>query len=110
MKPDAPRTSCCWARPQAWEVSSELISALHGVRLCGSVHVIAAAETVVETISNLELDEKSVRRSQRQAETVVTAQRAFLDACREDLAYSARWYQVRRRRAGRRFLREQTGN
>ncbi|MET8183776.1 hypothetical protein [Streptomyces sp. NPDC005336] len=96
--------------PQAWEVSSELISALHGVRLCGSVHVIAAAETLVEATSNLELNEKSARRSQRQAEAVVTAQRAFLDACREDLAYTARWYQVRRRRAERRFLREQTGN
>ncbi|GAA0896511.1 hypothetical protein GCM10009574_073710 [Streptomyces asiaticus] len=94
--------------PQVWEVSSELISALHGVRLCGSVHVIAAAETLVEATSNLELGEKSARRSQRQAEALVTAQRAFLDVCREDLAYTARWYQVRRRRAERRFLREQT--
>ncbi|WP_413105731.1 hypothetical protein [Streptomyces sp. Inha503] len=79
----------------------------HGVRLCGSVHVIAAAETLVEATSNLEPNEKSADRFQRQAEAVVTAQEAFLDACRKDLAYTTRWYQIRRRRTERRFLREQ---
>ena len=93
--------------PQAWELSSELIGALQGVRLCGSVHVIAAAETLVAATGNLDLNEKNVDRSQ-QAEAVVAARDAFLDVCREDLAYSARWWQVRRRIKERRFLREQT--
>jgi len=94
---------------QSWEISSELISALHGVRLCGSVQVIAAAETLVAAASDMELDEKNADRFQRQAEAVVAAQAAFLDACREDLAYTARWWQVLRRRKERRFLAGQAG-
>ncbi|MEH0549162.1 hypothetical protein QA802_40770 [Streptomyces sp. B21-105] len=92
--------------PQAWELSSELIGALQGVRLCGSVHVIAAAETLVAATGDLDLNEKSADRFQ-QADAVVAAQDAFLDVCREDLAYTARWWQVRRRIKDRRFLREQ---
>ncbi|MGO4747054.1 hypothetical protein AB4212_00140 [Streptomyces sp. 2MCAF27] len=95
--------------PQLWEISSDLISALHGVRLCGSVPVIAAAETLVEATSDLDLNEKNAARFQRKAEAVVTAQEAFLDVCREDLAYTVRWYQVLRRRKERHFLREKAG-
>ncbi|MBB0242872.1 hypothetical protein FNQ90_01810 [Streptomyces alkaliphilus] len=32
---------------QVWETGAELIGALHGVRLCGTVKVIAAAENLV---------------------------------------------------------------
>ncbi|GGU66985.1 hypothetical protein [Streptomyces lavendofoliae] len=89
--------------PQAWE----LIGALQGVRLCGSLHVIAAAETLVAATGDLDLNERNADRFQQQAEAVVAARDAFLDVCREDLAYTARWWQVRRRIKERRFLREQ---
>ncbi|MFI1285181.1 hypothetical protein ACH4U5_31235 [Streptomyces sp. NPDC020858] len=95
--------------PLAWEVSGELIGALHGVRLCGTVPVIAAAEDLVTATSNLELNEKDGARFQQQAEALVAAQAAFLDACREDLAYATRWWQLVRRYKERRFLRAQTG-
>ncbi|MEU6540975.1 hypothetical protein [Streptomyces sp. NPDC047000] len=96
--------------PQAWELSSELIGALQGVRLSGSVHVIAAAESLVAATGDLNLNEKSRDRFQRQAEAVVAARDAFLDVCREDLAYTARWWQIRRRIKERRSLREQTSS
>ncbi|OUD00540.1 hypothetical protein [Streptomyces swartbergensis] len=96
--------------PQVWELSAELIGALQGVRLCGSVHVIAAAETFVAAIGDLNLNEKRADRFQRQTDTVVAARDAFLDICREDLAYTARWWQVRRRIKERRFLREQASH
>ncbi len=96
--------------PRVWEISSELISALHGVRLCGSVHVIAAAETLVAATSDMEMNERSTDRFQQQAHAVVTAQGAFLDACREDLAYTVRWWQLKRRFREWRFRRAgQTG-
>ncbi|MGW7276542.1 hypothetical protein ACWGH5_39365 [Streptomyces sp. NPDC054864] len=95
--------------PQVWELSSELISALQDVRLCGSVHVIAAAENLVTATSNLDLNEKTADCFQQQAEAVVAARDSFLDVCREDLAYTASWWQVLRRRKERQFLREQTG-
>ncbi|MFF7446093.1 MULTISPECIES: hypothetical protein [unclassified Streptomyces] len=66
--------------PQAWEVSSELIGALQGVRLCGSVHVIATAEALVAATGDLDLNEKSADRFQQQADAVVIARDAFLDA------------------------------
>ncbi|MEU1128137.1 hypothetical protein ABZ371_32270, partial [Streptomyces sp. NPDC005899] len=91
--------------PQSWQISSELISALHGVRLCGSVQVIAAAETLVAATSDMDLNEKSADRSQQQAQAVVTAQGVFLDACREDLAYTVRWWQLKRRFREWRFTR-----
>lgn len=83
--------------PQAWEISSELIGALHGVRLCGTVQVIATAEDLVAATSALEVNEKDRDRFQRQAEDVVAAQKLFLDGCREDLAYATRWWQLSRR-------------
>ncbi|WP_158819137.1 MULTISPECIES: hypothetical protein [Streptomyces] len=73
----------------------------------GSVQVIAAAETLVTASGDLDMNEKKARRFQQQAETVVATQKAFLDACRQDLTYTARWYQVLRRLRERRFLREQ---
>ena len=79
------------------------------MRLCGTVHVIDAAEKLVTATSDLELNERNADRFQRQADAVVAAQRAFLDACREDLAYNTRWYQPLRRHKERRFLREQAG-
>ncbi|MFD9789142.1 hypothetical protein ACFWYX_35110 [[Kitasatospora] papulosa] len=82
--------------PQMWEVTSELISALHGVRLCGTVAVIYAAERLATATNNLELNEKDGARFQQQAEAVVAAQATFLDACREDLAYVTQWWQVPR--------------
>ncbi|MEU1216619.1 hypothetical protein ABZ424_30310 [Streptomyces sp. NPDC005790] len=91
--------------PQAWEVAGELIGALHGVRLCGTVPVIAAAEDLVATASDLDLNEKDGARFQRLTEAFVAAQGVFLDACREDLAYSARRWQLIRRYREHRFLR-----
>ncbi|URZ99452.1 hypothetical protein NCG97_00240 [Streptomyces lydicamycinicus] len=93
--------------PQAWEVSGELIGALHGVRLCGTVLVIAAAEDLVAATSDLELNEKDGERFQRQAEAVVAAQGAFLDTCREDLSYATKWWQLVRRYKERSFLQQQ---
>ncbi|MFJ8957312.1 hypothetical protein ACIRO1_45205 [Streptomyces sp. NPDC102381] len=93
--------------PQGWEVSGELIGALHGVRLCGTVPVIAAAEALVTATGELELNEKDGSRFQQQAEAVVAAQGAFLDACREDLAYATKPWQLVRRYKERRFLRQQ---
>ncbi|WP_189103667.1 hypothetical protein [Streptomyces kronopolitis] len=93
--------------PQTWEVTSDLIGALNGVQLCGSMPVIAAAENLVTAISDLDLNEKSDARFQQQATAVVAAREAFMDACRTDLAYTTRWWQVRRRRGERRFLRQQ---
>ncbi|MFI8352581.1 hypothetical protein [Streptomyces cyaneofuscatus] len=92
---------------QAWETSAELIGALHGVRLCGTVPVIAAAENLVAATSDLDLGEKDGGRFQRQAEEVVAAQAVFLEACRVDLAYAARWWQLLRRYKERKFLRRQ---
>ncbi|MFD0068022.1 hypothetical protein [Streptomyces sp. NPDC056689] len=94
--------------PQAWEVSSDLIGALHAVRLCGTVPVIAAAEALVAATSDLELNEKDGDRFQQQAEAVVAVQGVFLDICREDLAYATRRWQLLRRHKERRFLRGQT--
>ncbi|WP_260697029.1 hypothetical protein [Streptomyces sp. 130] len=56
---------------QAWEVSGELISALHGVRLRGTMPVMASAEELVAVTSDLELNEKDGARSQQQAEAVL---------------------------------------
>lgn len=95
--------------PQAWEVSGELIGALQGVRLCGTVPVVAAAEDLVAATSDLQLNEEDGARFQQQAEAVVAAQGAFLDACREDLAYATKPWQLLRRYKERRFLREQAG-
>ncbi|MER7662651.1 hypothetical protein [Streptomyces sp. NPDC096193] len=96
--------------PQAWEVSGELIGALHGVRLCGTLPVIAAAEDLVAATSDLELNEKDSARFQQQCAAVVTAQGAFLDVCREDLAYATKRWQLLRRYNERRFLRQQASH
>lgn len=93
--------------PQVWEITSDLMGALHGVRLCGTVPVIAAAEEMVTATSDLELNERNSERFQQQAKAVVAAQGAFLDACREDLSYVTKWWQLLRRRKERRFLRQQ---
>ena len=103
MRPNGQRTKYCWARSPRCGRSAATSSAR-----CGSVPVIAAAETLVKATSDLDLNEKNGARFQRKAEAVVTAQEAFLDVCREDLAYTVRWYQVLRRRKERRFLREKT--
>ncbi|WP_371605041.1 hypothetical protein OG345_42240 (plasmid) [Streptomyces sp. NBC_01220] len=94
--------------PQMWEVTGELISALHGVQLCGTVAVIDLAKELAAATSDLELNEKDGARVQRQAEVIVAAQAAFLDACREDLAYVTRWWQVPRRFKEWRHRRKQT--
>lgn len=93
--------------PQLWEVTGELISALHGVRLCGTVAVIDSAEALAAATGDLEMNEKDRARFQRQAEVVVTAQGAFLDACRKDLAYVTKWWHLKRRFEERRFRRGQ---
>lgn len=92
--------------PTMWEISSDLISALNGVRLCGSVQVIDAAEKLVTAAGDLDLNEKKADRFQRQAEAVVAAQKTFLDTCREELSYNARWYQILRKRKEKRFLQQ----
>ncbi|MEV6756787.1 hypothetical protein [Streptomyces sp. NPDC051214] len=46
---------------------------------------------------------------QRQAKAVVAAQLAYLEACREDLAYATKRWQLLRRYQERRFLRRQIG-
>lgn len=94
--------------PQMWEVTGELISALHGVRLCGTVAIIDVAENLTAATSDLELNEKDGTRFQQQAEAVVAAQAAFLDACREDLAYVTKWWHVPRRFKEWRYRRGQT--
>ncbi|TRV73328.1 hypothetical protein FKN01_27535 [Streptomyces sp. 130] len=94
--------------PAMWEISSDLISALNGVRLCGSVQVIAAAENLVAAAGDLDLNERKANRFQLQAEAVVDAQKTFLDTCREELSYNARWYQFLRKRKEKRFLRQLT--
>ncbi|MFJ3086750.1 hypothetical protein [Streptomyces sp. NPDC086838] len=93
--------------PQMWEVTSELMGALHGVRLCGTVPVIATAEALITATSDLELNEKDAARFQQQAEAVSVAQRAFLDACRKDLSYATKQWQLVRRYQERRYLRQQ---
>ncbi|MFE5143940.1 hypothetical protein ACFRDV_41045 [Streptomyces fagopyri] len=93
--------------PQVWELSSELIGALQAVRLCGSVHVIAAAEVLVAATGDLDLNEKNTDLFEQQVKAMVATRDAFLDVCREDLAYTARWWQVRRQIKERRFPREQ---
>ncbi|WP_309030399.1 hypothetical protein [Streptomyces alfalfae] len=93
--------------PQVWEVSGEVIAALHGVRLCGTVAVVATAEDLVTATIDLDLNERSGARFQQQADKVVAAQGAFLDACREDLSYAARWWKPVRWYKERRFLRQQ---
>lgn len=94
--------------PAVWEATAELISALNGVRLCGTVQVIAAAEELVTVTGDIDMGERKAGLAQQQADRVVEAQRAFLEACREELAYSAQWWQVFRRRKERKFLREQS--
>ncbi|MFG3427608.1 hypothetical protein [Streptomyces californicus] len=92
--------------PAMREISSDLISALNGVRLCGSVQVIDAAEKLVTAAGSLDLNEREADRFQLRVEAVVAAQKTFLDICREELSYSARWYQLLRKRKERRFLRQ----
>ncbi|WP_405417524.1 hypothetical protein [Streptomyces microflavus] len=92
--------------PAMWEVSSDLISALNGVRLCGSVQVIDAAEKLVTAAGDLDLNERKADRFQLQAKAVVAAQTTFLDTCREEVSYNARWYQILRKRKEKRFLRQ----
>ncbi|MGW3274068.1 hypothetical protein ACWDFH_21735 [Streptomyces kronopolitis] len=69
--------------------------------------VIAAAENLVMAISDLDLNGKRAARFQQQTTVVVAAREAFLDVCRTDLAYTTRWWQVRRRCGERLFLRQQ---
>lgn len=92
---------------QGWEISAELIGSLHGVRLCGTAPVIAAAEDLVSAAGDMNYGETDAAVFQEAADDVATAQRIFLDACRADLAYNTRWYQVGRRRAERKFLSQQ---
>ncbi|MFE5074955.1 hypothetical protein [Streptomyces halstedii] len=94
--------------PAMWEISSDLISALNGVRLCGSVQVVDAAEKLVTAAGDLDLDERKADRFQLKAEAVVAAQKTFLDTCREELSHNARWYQLLRKRKDKRFFRQLT--
>ncbi|WP_107450264.1 hypothetical protein [Streptomyces silvensis] len=91
--------------PQLWEVSSELISALNGVRLCGTLAVIAAAEDLVEATGAVEPNETNRERFEQQVAAAVAAQATFLDSCRQDLSYATRRWQLLRRYQERRFLR-----
>ncbi|MEU6708624.1 hypothetical protein [Streptomyces wuyuanensis] len=94
--------------PTVWEATAELISALNGVRLCGTVQVITAAEELVKVTGDLDMNERKANLAQKQADRIVEAQKVFLEACREDLAYNTRWWQVIRKRKERKFLREQS--
>ncbi|MGW3377402.1 hypothetical protein [Streptomyces hydrogenans] len=94
--------------PTMWEIPTELISALNGVRLCGTVQVIDAAEKLVTATSDLDMSEKKKDRFHAQADAIVAAQKVFLDVCREELSYNTRWYQWWRKRKERRYLRSQT--
>ncbi|MFF1282968.1 hypothetical protein ACFVY4_19745 [Streptomyces sp. NPDC058299] len=60
--------------------------------------------------SDRDLNEKSAGRFPRQTEAVVATREVFLDVRREDLAYTAPWWQLRRRIKERRLLCEQTGH
>jgi hypothetical protein len=91
--------------PLGWEISAELIGALHGVRLCGTLPVIDAAEDTVSTASDMNFGEKDGAVFQKAADAFVVAQKAFLDACREDLGHNAKPWQLLRRRSEKKFLR-----
>jgi hypothetical protein len=93
--------------PQAWEATAELMSALMGVRLRGTVMVIAAAETLVSELGDFDMNELNDAAFAKQSELVVEARDAFLDAGRVDLAYDTKPYQVLRRRREKKFLRSQ---
>ncbi len=64
------------------------------------------AEDLVAATSVLDLNEKNGDRFQQQADAVVAAQGAFLDACREDLSYAPKRWQLVRRYKERRFLQQ----
>lgn len=87
-----------------WEVSAEMVGALHGVRLCGTVPVIIAAEEMVTAAGEMNFGEKDGAVFQAAADGFAAAQSRFLNAARTDLAYNPRWWQVLRRRSDRRHL------
>lgn len=90
-----------------FDSGAELLAALGAVRLRGTITVIAAAETLVSEVSDLDMNDKDDEHFGAQFRTVVDAQNAFLNAARADLGYDTRWYQVQRRRRERKFLRRQ---
>ncbi|MFF3036475.1 hypothetical protein ACFVS7_36380 [Streptomyces rubiginosohelvolus] len=79
-------------------------------RAASSVQVIDAAEKLVTAAGSLDLNERKADRFQLQAEAVIAAQKTFLDTCREELSYNARWYQILRKRKEKRFLRQLTAS
>lgn len=92
-----------WAATQltrASEVTMELIGALNHVRLCGTEVVVAAAEELVTATQELDVGARP-KQLQEGSTALFKAQAAFLDVCREELAYNPRWWQFRRRRAMR---------
>lgn len=91
--------------PLGWEISAELIGALHGVRLCGTLPVIATAEVTVNAASDMNFGEKDSAVFQKAADAFVVAQKEFLDACRADLGHNAKPWQIWRRHRERKFLR-----
>ncbi|MFJ4702803.1 hypothetical protein ACIP5N_32085 [Streptomyces sp. NPDC088768] len=88
------------------EAAAELIIALNRVRLCGTASVIAAAEELCAAVAEVDPSAEESAFEAR-VRNVVEAQGRFLTACREDLKYSARWWQLRRRRAERQYLKAQ---
>jgi hypothetical protein len=90
--------------PTWWAGGTELIAAVFGVRMRGTVQVITAAEALVTAISTMSINEDDDTVFQEGVRGVIAAQKAFLDVARADLAYDARWWQITRRRAERKFL------
>lgn len=84
----------------------ELIAALGAVRLRGTIAVIAAAENLVNAVSDVETS-ASDDDFDTAFRATVTTYNAFLDAARADLGYDTKPYQVLRRRREKKFLRRQ---
>jgi hypothetical protein len=93
--------------PRVWDSGSELICALGGVRLRGTIPVIATAEKLVNAVTELDMNDRNEAQFTQHYKAVVSAQNGFLDAARTDLGYDTRPWQVLRRRRERRFLRQQ---
>ncbi|MFJ2922859.1 hypothetical protein [Streptomyces sp. NPDC087307] len=89
------------------DAQAEMNCAMAGVRLCGSVYVIAAAEAVVKALPDPKDDDDVFEA--RSAEFLGRATYTFLNAARRDLAYTPRWWQLLRKRKERKFREAQAG-
>ncbi|MFJ8745766.1 hypothetical protein ACIRL2_41215 [Embleya sp. NPDC127516] len=78
------------------QAGNDVVRTLAGVRPVGSVPVISAAETAAEAIAELGATLGTNGYTSASANAAKT-QEALIDACRTDLSYRGRWWQLRRR-------------